>query len=344
MKNKPSKILSIHSIKDLDKITNDTKYINLDITNPNHDIIAYFMEYGENYMYSDIISDVMGYTYVNYDKFSKAENIIDMIYVNMPSNLTKLEMAKYLYISLAKCISSDINANQNKSEIYNLTLMSTINNLWGSLSEGTVTDISASKLYYYLCRRLDIDINIFVDEDNKHALTKLMIGKQTLVTDIYEDIPFIWCNMQTRHFATYNDDQVLDKRIRYLKNKYHDYYIDKALKDIDYTKPECVYTILDRTSDLIDVNSIKPVELSIIYSYLFNKYCPNYNIKINNLYLNDEHKNHFIMISYNDQHYSYNYKQKNFVSIEDAEIIDNLNLGKIGLYKDEFIPNINNCL
>ena len=67
-------------------------------------------------------------------------------------------------------------------------------------------------------------------------------------------------------------------------------------------------------------------------------------MEINNLYLNDEHKNHFIIISYNDKHYSYNYKQKNFVIVKDEDIIDNLNLGKIGLYKDEFIPNINNCL
>lgn len=344
MKNKPSKVLIVHDINDLDKITNNTKYINLDITNPNHEIIAYFLENGEGYMYSDIISDVMGYTYVSYDKFFKAENIIDMIYASMPSNLNKLEIAKYLYVSIAKCVSADINANVNKSEIYNLTLMSTINNLWGSLAEGTVTDISASKLYYYLCRRLDIDVTIFIDEENKQALTKLLIDKQTLVTDLYEDIPFIWCNMQTRYFATYNDDENIDKRIKYLKNKYQDYYLDKALKDIDYTKEECVYMMLDKTSELIDINTIKPSELSVIYQYLFHKYCPNYNIKINNLYLNDEHKNHFLIISYNDHHYSYNYKQRSFVSVKDEEIIDNLNLGKIGLYKDEYIPNINNCL
>jgi len=344
MKNKPSKILAIHSIKDLDNITNDTKYINLDITNPEHDVIAYFKEYGENYMYSDITSDVMGYTYVNYEKFLKAENIIEMIYARMPNDLNKLAVAKYLYVSAAKCLSTDINANQNKCEIYNLTLMSTINNLWGSLAEGTVTDISAAKIYYYLCRRLDIDATIIIDETNKQALTKLMIDKQTLVTDIYEDIPYIWCRMQTRHFATYNDDIILDKKIKYLKNKYCDYYLDKALKDIDYTKEDCVYTILERTSDLIDIDTIKPVELSIIYKYLFDKYCPNYNIKINNLYLNDSHKNHFIMISYNDNHYSYNYKQKSFILIKDEEIIDNIAHGKIGLYKGEFIPNINNCL
>ena len=343
MKNRPSKILSIHCLDDLDKLTPNTKYINLDITNPDHDLIAYFIEHGDEYMYSDIIDGILGYTYVDYDNFVKAENIIGSIYANMPNDLDKLATAKYLYVSVAKHISANINANQNKNEIYNLSLISTINNLWGSLASSDATDISAAKIYYYLCRRLDIDANIMIDEDNKKALTKLFIDRKTLVTDIYEDIPYIWCNMQTRYFAAYNDDVVLDKRIKYIKNRYQDYYLDKVLKNIDYTKEECIYMLLNKTSNLLNVNMIKPVELSIIYKYLFNKYCPNYNVKINNLYLNNQHKSHFIMISYNNNHYSYNYKQKSFVKIKDEDITNNLNLGKIGLYHDEYIPSINNC-
>ena len=49
MKNKTSKILLVSTIKDLDNITSNTKYINLDITNPNHDIISYFISNGENW-------------------------------------------------------------------------------------------------------------------------------------------------------------------------------------------------------------------------------------------------------------------------------------------------------
>ena len=344
MKNKSSKILKVLSVKDLDKITTETKYILLDITNPDHNIITYFMEYGEAFLYSDIIEDAPGYTYVNYEEFLKAEKIIDIIYANMPCDLTKLEMAKYLYISLAKCISLDINSDQNKNDIYNLSLMSTINNLWGSLSIGNVTDLSTTKIYYYLCRRLDINATIIFDNDSKHSLTKLLIDNQILITDLYQDIAYIKCNMQTRHFATYNDEEIIDKKIKYLKNKYGDYYIDKILKNIDYTKEECIYTILQRTMNVIDINTIKPIELSIIYKYVFNKYCPNYNVKINNLYLNNSAKSHFIMISYNNNHYSYNYKQKKFIKVKDEDIIDNLSLGKIGLYHNEFIPNINNCL
>lgn len=344
MNNKSSLIVSISKISDLDKITKNTKYINLDITNINQEVITYFLKNGASFMYSDLIESTPGYTYVSYNDFVTAENIIDEIYAGMPANLNGLAVAKYLYTAIPKYVYFDINTDKSKSEIYNLSLISTTNNIWGSLSSGRITDISASKIYYYLCKRVGLDIQIVMDEDNKQALTKLLIDNQVLITDLYEDIPFIKCHMKTKYFATYNDDIELDKKIKYLKNKYNNYYLDKALRNIDYTKEECVYTILNNTKDIININDIKPVELSIIYKYLFNKYCPNYNIKINNLFLNTENKNHFIIISYNNIHYSYNYKQQRFIKISDEDIIDNLNDGKIGLYHGEFIPNINNYL
>ena len=113
--------------------------------------------------------------------------------------------------------------------------------------------------------------------------------------------------MQTKHFATYNDDYDLDHKIKYIKNKYNDYYLDKALRNIDYTKEDCVKLILLKTESILNLDIIKPSELSLIYKYIFDKYCPNYDIKINNLYLNNKNKQHFIMISYHDYHYSYNY-------------------------------------
>lgn len=344
MKNNTSLIVLISSMSDLKKITKNTKYINLDITNINQEVINYFVKNGSSFMYSDTVDKTPGYTYVTYDDFINAENIIDKIYSEIPSNLNHLELAKYLYISVAKYVYFDININKNKNEIYNLTLMSTANNLWGSLSSSRITDISVSKIYYYLCKRLGLNISIVIDEDNKHALTKLIIDNQVLITDLFEDIPFIQCNMKTTHFATYNDDINIDKKIKYIKEKYNNYYLDKSLKNINYTSEDCIYTILNITKDIVNINEIKPAELSIIYKYIFDKYCPNHNIKINNLYLNNNNKFHFILISYNNVHYSYNYKQQRFIKVSDEDILDNLNNGKIGLYYNEFIPNISNYL
>ena len=342
MKNTRSLIVKIENTKDLDKITKDTKYLNLDITNLNHDIITYFKENGTNYLYSDKINDILGYTYASYNDFVRAEEIIDLIYSKMPSDLSTLEMAKYLYINIAKHVSFDINSDYEKNALYNLDLIGKVNNLWSSLALGSVSSISISKIYYYLCRRISIDVDIIFNKETNEYQNKLIINNQVLKVNIFKDIPYIKAGMKTRYFATYNEDVYLDKKIKYIKDKYNDYYLDKALKNIDYTKEECIKEVLAKTQRIIDIDRINPNELNIIYYDIFKEYCPNYNIKINNLFLNNHGKFHFIMISCGDNHYSYNYRKKTFVKVNNTDIINNINIGKIGLYLNEYIPNINN--
>jgi len=340
MKNNRSLVVSVATKKDLEKITKTTKYINIDITNCTHDVIEYFLTKGKNYLYSETIDDKKGYIYVSYEDFYKAENIITSIYLDMPNDLTKLETARYLYTKLSKYVFFDINIIPEKNENYNFSLTNNINNLWGSLSQGRVTDISIAKLYYYICKRLDLDISLEINDLTKEAYNKLIIENLVLNVDLFNDIPYLQVGMKTKYFTPYNEDIDLDKKIKYIKHKYTDTEIDKSLKNIDYTKEDCVEDILYKTQNIIDIENIKPVELSIIYEYLFKEYCPNYNIKINNLFLNNDEKNHFIMISYNNDHYSYNYKKKSFVKVTDLDLIDNITSGKIGLYLNEIIPNI----
>ena len=340
MKNKSSLTVQISDMSDLDKITKSTKYINLDITNLNYDVINYFLEQGTKYLYSDNINGIFGYTYASYDDFAKSEQIIDLIYANMPSNLTKLEMARYLYVNIGKYITFDINSDYEKNPLYNLNLISKVNNLWSSLALGCVNDKSASKIYYYLCKRLSLDIDIIKHGDE--FLNKLVINNQVLVVNIFKDIPYIKVGMYTRYFATYNDDSDLDKKVKYVRGYYKDYYIDKELKYIDYTNDDCVKEVLVKTKKLLNIDFINPAELGVIYNEIFNKYCSNYKIKINNLFLNKQGKFHFIMISCGDNHYSYNYRKKTFINVNRNDIINNLKDDKIGLYLGEYIPNVNN--
>ena len=340
MKTKPTLIVSISNLDDLGKITKDTKYINLDITNCNSEVISYFIKNGRGYMYSDLIESIPGYNYVSYDDFVMAEKIINNILARINDNYTTLELAKYLYVSIAKYVSLDINIDKNKNDTYDLMLMGVTNNPWGSLSVGTVNNISATKIYYYLSRRVGLNTQIVTD-DNKY-FNRLLIDNRVLITDIYNDIPYIKCHMKTRYFGNYNDDLKLDKKIKYISTNYMDYYIDGVLKDIDYTKETSILEVLNKVTKVIDIEALRPIEAGIIYKYIFNKYLPNYNIKINNLYLNDHHKLHFLMISYNDDYYSYNYKQKRFIKVNREDILDNITIGKIGLYRDENILNINN--
>ena len=50
MKDKSPIIMSISTMEDIEKLkeTNTIKYINLDITNPNLDVIYYLIENGQN--------------------------------------------------------------------------------------------------------------------------------------------------------------------------------------------------------------------------------------------------------------------------------------------------------
>lgn len=340
MKNNKSLLVSVSSMLDIKKIDKNTKYINIDITNCTQDVINYFLDNGKEYLYSEIIDGVKGYIYVSYDEFFKAENIITSIYIDMPNDLSKLEIARYLYTSIAKYIFLDINVSPEKNESYSFSLISNINNLWGSLSDGRVSDISCAKIYYYLCKRMGLAITYLVNEHTKEAYNRLIIDNILLNVDLFNDIPYLQVRMMTKYFTPYNNDIEIDKRVKYIKSKYTDYLLDRSLKNIDYMKENCVFDILNKTQNILDIDSVKPVELSIIYQSLFSKYCPNYDVLINNLYLNSGQKSHFIMISYNGIHYSYNYKKRCFVKVNDVDLMNNINMGKIGVYLDEFIPNI----
>ena len=133
---------------------------------------------------------------------------------------------------------------------------------------------------------------------------------------------------------------VIDKKIGYyndIENK-----IDKMVKKI-MADDDFVFNLLLNTQDIIKVKDIKPIELSVIYDIIFSKYCPNFDIKINNLYLNDiyNQKEHFILISYNNRHYSFNYKKNSFIEVDNHDLITNFDNNKIGLYLDEHLslPN-----
>ena len=167
MKNTHSLVLSVSTIKDIDKLKENTKYINIDITNCTHEVIEYFLKHGENYLYSETIENNKGYIYVVYDNFYRAETIINAIYASMPNDLNDLEIARYLYTSIAKYVFFDINIIPEKNESYSFSLINQIGNIWGSLSLGRVTKSSISKIYYYLCKRLNIDNSIEIDNDKE---------------------------------------------------------------------------------------------------------------------------------------------------------------------------------
>lgn len=346
MKDKSPMIMSISTMEDINKLKNmpNVKYINLDITNPNLEVIYYFIDNGKHYSYSDMIDGKNGYIYVTHDIFKESQLFILDIINNIPTNLSELEIARYLYISLGKNLGYDINILPDKNETFNLSIINTINNIWGCINNLKGTNVSFTKLYLFLCRIMNIKCELITVSKLGYLKNMLTINDNKIITDITQDLPFIQAGFKTKYFLGYNDNIELDKKLGYIKTSYSETSIESALKNLDYSKDNILKEILLKTQNIINVSEIKPIELGIIYDIIFSQYCPNYDISINNLFINNIYNNreHFILISYNNKYYSYNYTRESFLEISYDEILKNIENKKIGVYLNEKIPNINN--
>lgn len=336
--------MNIKTMDDIKKLeqNQNVKYINLDIMNPNLEVIYYLIDHGENYSYSEQVDNQSGYIYVSHDIFKQSQLFILDIINSIPVELNELEIARYLYITIGKNLGYDINSLPDKNETFSLKNMNIINNIWGSLSITKGTNASFSKLYLYLCRLMNIDCQLMVTSKLGYLKNQLTIEKSNIIVDITQDIPFIQAGFQTQNFTGYNDNLKLDKKIGYIKDNYSEDKIEIALRNLDYSKPNIFKIILLKTQEIIDVNKLKPIELGIIYDIIFNKYCPNFNITISNLYIYslNNRKEHFILITQNGKYYGYNYTRNSFVEISKDEIMKNIENQKIGMYQNETIPFI----
>lgn len=334
-------IRTMDDIKRLEQNKN-IKYINLDIVNPDLEVIYYLIEHGKNYSYSERIDEKNGYIYVSHDIFEQSQNFILDIINSIPIELSEIEIARYLYITIGKNLGYDINSLPDKNELLSLKNINIINNIWGSISVTKGTNISFSKLYLYLCRLMNIDCNLLITSNLGYLKNELIINNSKIVVDITQDIPFIQAGFKTKNFIGYNEDLELDKKIGYIKDEYNEIKIEKTLSNLDYTKPNIFKLILLKTEEIIEVSKIKPSELNIIYEIIFNKYCPNFNVQISNLYISSQlnKKEHFILITQNGKYYGYNYTRNSFVEISKEEIKKNIESKKIGMYQNETIPYI----
>ncbi len=331
-------------MEDINKLKNtpSVKYLNINIDKPNLEVIYHLIDNGKDYSYAELIDDKKGYIYVPYEIFKEGElEILDIIN-NIPTNLNELEIARFLYITLGKKIGYDINILPEKNETFNLKTINTINNIWGCLNNKKGTNTSFTKLYLYLCRMMNINCEIVKVNNINYSKNLISIKEKQILTDITQDIPLIQAGFRTKNFIGYNDNIELDRKINYIKDTYNEEKIEYSLKNIDYSKEDAIENILLRTQQIININNIKPIELGIIYDIIFEKYCPNYNIYINNLFVNENYnKEHFILISYNDKCYSYNYNKSSFMKISYDEILKNIEEKKIGIYLNEELPRIN---
>ena len=128
----------------------------------------------------------------------------------------------------------------------------------------------------------------------------------------------------------------MDRKLGYIKNEYTDYYLSKTLSNINTLNGDVVEVILSLTEKISNIENIGTMELYYIYKNIFNEYLPNYDVRINNFYVNDNaEKKHFIIINYGEQYYSFNYTTNSFINVKYEDIYKNIKSNLIGLYYDE---------
>lgn len=331
-----SGVLAVDNREVINKIDNNTRYINIPIDKIDTDIVDFFLNDGDNYLYSEILNKKNGFIYVDYAMFKQGEKVLNDIIGSIPNGLSDIEKVRYIYIYLGRILSFDINTLASKNEILSLGTLTNLNSVWGALYKKRVTAISIVKIFLYLCSKLGIKCEIVNTSINGELANKVYINNTFILVNLYKDMPNIKAGFITEYFDKYNNDKEIDKRIFYISEEYTDYYLDRELKKINYNSSNILFQILSITEKIIDVKSISSYELLIIYQKIFSKYCPNCDIKINNFYLrNAGEKEHFIVFSCNDKFYSYNYSRGHFVELKYNYLIENIKNKKVFLYQNE---------
>lgn len=314
---KSSVILKVDSMATTDDISKDTKYINFDISSVNDEIVNYFINNGNDFYYT-----ADGFIYATYDVFYKGEEIIKEV-LSGKDGLKDIELVRYLYISLGKIVSSSMEDNR----------LSNINNIWESLVNRKVNNISLCKLFSYLLKRVNIDSEIINNSLDGNLALKVHLKKEDLILDLYNDLYNIQGGFKTKYFDKYNDNINIDKKVNYISDNYMDYYTNEALKELDSNN--ILEDILRKTETMLDINNIGTDELAKIYKDIFDKYARGYDIKISNLFVCGIEKEPFIVFSYDDKLYSYNYKKGCFILVNSDILLSNFNDEKIGFYSEE---------
>lgn len=333
---KKSVVFYVRDMDDIKKLKNSSyKYLNLDLKTIDRDVVDYLISNGKDYLYGEISMDKVGCSYVDYKTFAMAEGIISNLLNEIDNSYSDIMKARLLYIKLGKLLSYDINVDLIKNEDIDYFDLTFIDNVWGSLSCFKTTNKAVCKIYFYLLSRLNIDNKIiFLNETDSGNM--LNINGITLIVDLYKDIPYIKASFRTLSFNDCENLFDIDKKILYIDNVYNEDKIDSILKKYDNI---LFKAFLDVVNSVVDVFNIGVLELGIILNKIFVKYCNINNIYINNYYINNGDKESLIIIRYKEKKYSYNYRLKCFIVINDNDFNYVYNNDIICLYKNEEIAN-----
>ncbi|MBR3134745.1 MAG: hypothetical protein IKG56_04705 [Clostridia bacterium] len=215
-------------------------------------------------------------------------NAVERIISNIPENLTDLEKARYIYVSLGKlfCFEEKFLFGKAKTEdhIYRKALSSSPS--FADLKDGRkkkAVCINISRMYSAILREIGIKARSGRDDlEDKHEDTFFEIDGVTYKADLTNDIKFIQLNLPTRHFAvtgssalTSEDLKEIDSHIGY--SYFGEQLINATMEELSSELEHedmlgnKVSRILEATSNIPGIQNLEFVERDSFYDFMFKR-------------------------------------------------------------------------
>lgn len=290
--------------------------------------------------------------------------LIETLKQNMPQGLSEIEIARYVYIELAKMKSFDIRYyygnSKTRSKIYKLA-QKTEHNTEPVADKRTIICVSLSYLYRDVLRELGIncDTLLYEDDPDRHIcpIVKLSDGR-FLEADVQLDLHKIQTRSKTKHFkiASFSknaSEQIseeelknIDKKIGYIQSDYKDEDLDQVRKEIEgmdaITMLENVLSNpqIYQNPDLVGYVEVQKYYYSVLKN-LISKFWKNKTYLLDCYKENEDGSKQYVLCAFAEEKekvgiHMYSSKEGRFVPVTIEEMINFQNEGLIlGRYKGQ---------
>ncbi|MCL2355124.1 MAG: hypothetical protein FWC68_04570 [Oscillospiraceae bacterium] len=226
---------------------------------------------------------------------NKLQEFIDELRLNMPENLSEIEVARYVYIKLGEKMAFNekwhFGNSKEKREIVQQSRASRFNKdrLSELLEEGKIVCISLTYLYNYILEKMGIDCHIETSGNDDPHISTIINTKngKSYRADLQNDLHNIQAGRKTGYFAKerrrenldfISDKEMLqiDRKIGYIPDfsehepeYYYDYsntyigLLKKAIQGIPLAKQ--AEFVFNHIGDYKDISNMGYVELVKYY-------------------------------------------------------------------------------
>lgn len=246
----------------------------------------------------------------------KINAIAEQIIRKMPSGLSKLEQARYIYLQLGKMVTFDENywfANTKaKQKIYKSAQKVKD---FSQVSDGRVICVSLANLYNNMMKRIGIEAEVKEVERPKppHTYSIITIDNKVYRTDLQADLKYIQSRRRTKYFGSTKGSNVyidiLPKELAEIDNRLGYFYdgerIIKNLKDRLSSEIQEYSKLEDKAKHILTITG----ECDVINQMGFVERLEFYNKTILDLLINENNRRITFTRMYRDSNKSRKYTE-----------------------------------